>query len=195
MFWDSQSSSCVYQSLRNGHAWSYVFCSKRSAIEQGNVHVPPYFLLHTCTNKCLRCWYYHRQSWVMFFDQFDGRLSFTLVTLYHAWICVLWAKGTCSLPLPPSFFSLPPPPLAPLLLPLLPPHPTVLCISDFVVTHGVFFDLRNLSGDESSFPEIPRQERQISESSQKNVSMNNWLNFLGSSMVIFGDKNAIQGHR
>lgn len=95
----------------------------------------------------------------------------------------------------PFLLLLAPPPLAPLLLPLLPPHPTVLCISDFVVTHGVFFDLRNLSGDESSFPEIPRQERQISESSQKNVSMNNWLNYLGSSMVIFGDKNVIQGHR
>lgn len=187
MFWDSQSSSCVYQSLRNGHAWRYVFCSKSSAIEQGNVHVPPYFLLHTCTNKCLRCWYYHKQSWVMFFDQFDGRLSFTLVTLYHAWICILWAKGTCSLPLPPSFFSLSPPPCPPVAPSATPTPHRALHIWFRSYSRRVFRFKKSFwwrvffSWD--------------SESSQKNVSMNNWLNYLGSSMVIFGDKNAIQGHR
>ena len=53
MFYD-QSSTSVFHSVCNV-VGCVLLCLKGSAIEQGNIHSPTYFLLHTCTNTSFRC--------------------------------------------------------------------------------------------------------------------------------------------
>ena len=73
--------------------------------------------------KCPRAnWYYHRQSKVVFFDQFDGRLSFTLFTYSVPYmnVCFMGKKkmlmlltSSSSPVLRLSLLSPPPPPTPP----------------------------------------------------------------------------------